>query len=282
MLIVDHRERDLIKALEDVGVCHETHALDVGDMCFQRGKAKGEKETSSDDDETTTALSILVERKTMTDMAASIKDGRYAEQKQRLSAYRKTTRGAIVVLLIEGKTYYDDHRGDSVAGIPRKSLVSTVLNARFRDGFFVVETRDLAETVSFVRCMVDRLPTATRWGPSCSSSFSSDFGGGSGGGGDYVPCVVKTVKRENMDVAKSFLCQLCQIPGVSLKTAEVISKATSSRSMGELIKSVTARWPSRDAIGEKTMETVAAYIGVVKPPVGRPIREFFPMVPALE
>jgi hypothetical protein len=35
MLIVDHRDRDLIKALDDAGVVNETRALDVGDLCFQ-------------------------------------------------------------------------------------------------------------------------------------------------------------------------------------------------------------------------------------------------------
>ena len=268
---IDHRERDLIAELGS-STSHsstmefDTAALDVGDILFDSPRCR-----------------IVVERKTLSDLAASIKDGRYAEQKQRLTAFMRSIgredilqgegeeeeekenrhHRVIVVLLLEGRMRYDDDREERIGGLANKAIVTAAINARFRDGFFVVETQNLKETAAFVRCIAKRLPeNGIGWSLSQMNR-------------EYVPCVVKTQKRENLDVPTSFVCQLCQIPGVSLKTAHILVKATSAVNMKDLLTKLDAVWPSSD-VGEKTMETIGRFLGVSKPRAGVPIETFFP------
>ena len=74
-LIIDNRERDLIKWFEDHNdkynenkIQFSKENLDLGDIIFKKnGK-----------------MVILIERKTFSDLSSSIKDGRYKEQKNRI------------------------------------------------------------------------------------------------------------------------------------------------------------------------------------------------------
>ena len=87
-LIIDNRERDLIKWFEDHNdkynenkIQFSKENLDLGDIIFKKnGK-----------------MVILIERKTFSDLSSSIKDGRYKEQKNRIlnsisPSIRKTSR----------------------------------------------------------------------------------------------------------------------------------------------------------------------------------------------
>ncbi len=68
MIIIDNREHHLINLLEDNEITIEKKNLDLGDIIIIKENYK-----------------ILIERKTISDLCSSIKDGRYKEQKIRFN-----------------------------------------------------------------------------------------------------------------------------------------------------------------------------------------------------
>ena len=73
-MIIDNREKDLIKLLIEKKIEIECQNLELGDIVFTNNESKlnGNEEL------------IMIERKTVDDLMASIKDGRHREQKIRL------------------------------------------------------------------------------------------------------------------------------------------------------------------------------------------------------
>ena len=98
--IVDDRERDLLRAFSDLGVETTTRRLPLGDVLLPRSGA-------------------VVERKTLEDLAASIKDGRWREQRTRL-----LESGAPVFYIVEGVV---DLSGRQAGGLPAET--PTILDA---------------------------------------------------------------------------------------------------------------------------------------------------------
>jgi ERCC4-type nuclease len=68
-LILDCRERKLIKYLEANEISHSVEALTLGDICIKNSEGQ---------------MVALFERKTIQDLLSSISDGRYEEQSFRL------------------------------------------------------------------------------------------------------------------------------------------------------------------------------------------------------
>ena len=118
-LVIDKRERALIKLFQPDQV--EVQTLDVGDVFCQY------------DD----GASWIAERKTAEDLAASIKDGRWSEQKDRL-----LKSGCTVVYIIEGDLRKAKFTYDAMVGV----CVSTTL----RDDVCLHRTSDISETKSVI------------------------------------------------------------------------------------------------------------------------------------
>ena len=124
-LILDRREQKLGSALE--GSIHfEMKDLPVGDVLC--------------------GSSWIAERKTVSDLASSIRKGRWAEQTARLieSGCRR------IIFIIEG-----DMREDAV-GIPYNALWSACLTAELRNRCHVIRTWDIDETAALVRLLVQK------------------------------------------------------------------------------------------------------------------------------
>ena len=119
-LVVDRRERQLIKLLGSDAV--DVQTLDVGDVvCRYEGSG------------------WVAERKTANDLAQSIKDGRWAEQKDRL--YKS---GLTVVYLIEGNL--------RDASFTYESLLGACVSAEL-EGAHVFRTWDIKETTELLGCL---------------------------------------------------------------------------------------------------------------------------------
>lgn len=121
-------------------------ALDLGDaqVFVAAGPAGGETAPAP-------APAWLVERKTQADLVASIKDGRWREQKQRVLANVPLER---VVYVVEGAAGFAyDARTRHVPGLTSPAaLQSCLLNAQFRDGRAAVAPRDLPAPAPRARC----------------------------------------------------------------------------------------------------------------------------------
>ena len=230
-IVIDTRERDLLTLLPEA----ESKSLDVGDVCLVFKDIK-----------------MVIERKTIADLAASIKDGRYAEQKQRLHACQ--AQNDIVVIVIEGRTTFNPTKSPThVFGMSRKAIISAILHMQLRDGFHVIQTESTLETSNLIIALSERIDKYDKQHYERNLTFDKK----------YEPCVVKTVKKENNDKQTAFLQQLCTIPLVSLKTAEVIVKNTGATCMAEFVPILT--YDSKIAgIGNAISESIVEYMGIVR------------------
>lgn len=142
-VIIDEREASLYELclnhenLNKELIVLEKRVLQLGDILF------------TSDDETTTFLCI--ERKTLLDLLASIKDGRYSEQSYRLSNCFPNPHN--VVYLLEGmlSTVKD-----------RKLVISCIASLNYFKGFSVHRTVSLAETAMYILCMADKIARGGR------------------------------------------------------------------------------------------------------------------------
>jgi ERCC4-type nuclease len=196
-LIIDTRETGSVAAELDKLCTHYTiEPLSVGDFAIK-----------TDDDE----LVAVWERKTCADLAASINDGRYAEQKGRLISLNCRWKG----YLLEG--YYPERgitfpkAGGKLSVVPRFTIDSVKLGLCLRDGFTVYELADANHTAIFLTKMLTKLPEYLK-----DSTFKYE---------EALIKSVSTVRKENMTPEVCYLAQLCQIPGVSHGIAQAIQRS---------------------------------------------------------
>ncbi|MES1904999.1 MAG: Crossover junction endonuclease mus81, partial [Paramarteilia canceri] len=100
------------------------------------------------------ALDFIVERKRCDDLAASIMDGRFAEQKSRL---KKTNIRHIFYLHEKAfgpaNRFKSSFKNSLMPEIINQALTNTIVC----DGFFLKQTKDIDATVSFLKSMTERL-----------------------------------------------------------------------------------------------------------------------------
>ena len=97
---------------------------------------------------------LLFERKSLNDLASSIKDGRYAEQSFRLDGYQPVPNHNIVYL-IEGDL--SRYRENKFSRINKKTLLSSMFSIIYYKGFSVVRTMNVIETSELIWCWADKL-----------------------------------------------------------------------------------------------------------------------------
>lgn len=85
---------------------------------------------------------VAIERKTIDDLKASVIDGRWREQKLRLTSNIQKKR---IIYLIEGNIL----KKTSIKG-GSDTLIGSLINAMLRDDIKIYKTANLAETVSFI------------------------------------------------------------------------------------------------------------------------------------
>ena len=223
-IVLDIRESGLIDACKSMchnysNVCIETAQLPLGDIIF---KTEEEKEV------------LIIERKTYNDLLASIKDGRYEEQSHRL-IHASGMPSHNIIYLIEGMLSQIDNK-------QRKLIYSIITSLNVFKGFSVWRSSSLQETADILLNAADKidrdfikgripayLRVETKIIPSIeeipvlpqetmananSSSYSS---------------VVKKVKKDNITAENIGEIILCQIPGISSKTACAIMKKTEGK-----------------------------------------------------
>jgi ERCC4-type nuclease len=202
-IIVDERETSLYdmclnhECFNKETTILEKRVLQLGDILF------------TSDDETTTFLCI--ERKSLQDLLASIKDGRYSEQSYRLTNCFPNTHN--VIYLLEGmlSTVND-----------KKLVISCIASLNYFKGFSVHRTVSLAETALYILCMADKIERDFRKGVkpvarAGESSESTDYCG-----------VVKVSKKANITKENIGELILMQIPGISSAIAVEIMKPFSN------------------------------------------------------
>ena len=242
MLIkLDNREHELIKKCENLLVAVpafkelkiEVHQLPLGDIIICNEKTEN----------------ILVERKTLSDLAASIKDGRYEEQSYRLNGLPIHNHN--IIYLIEG----DLGKFNSFKErIDKQTIYSAMFSINHFKGFSLTRTNNLDETAFMICNMAYKIGKETGKIPyyqNCQNTLeqneteteidqSSIISNTNTNNNnitvkDYCS-VIKKVKKDNITPENIGEIMLCQIPGVSSVSAIAILEKY--KTLPELIKAI--------------------------------------------
>lgn len=178
---------------------------------------------------------IIIERKQISDLLASLKDGRYTEQSFRLnnSAYHNHN----IMYLIEGNIHkFNKHKN---------TIYSSMLSLNFYKGFSVINTISIDETAFFICNSIIKImknekdnkhpfysntlaPTPTPTPPPHTNNIINDDPLNNeiptaDDDKDYVKAI-KTIKKNNINTNNISEIMLCQIPSVSPNIALIIMK----------------------------------------------------------
>jgi len=229
MLIkVDNREQDLLKQIQNLVLFIpafkqlkvETAALPLGDIIIY-----------DDNDE-----KLIIERKCLNDLLASIKDGRYEEQSYRLNGLNHPNHN--IYYLIEGDVNKANRFKDN--NIEKLTLYSAMFSLNYYKGFSVMRTLSMEETAIFICNTASKLSKSDKkayyehkpQANTVANVITSENGENNLVEGveqnlekesdkDYIS-VVKKVKKENITPENIAEIMLCQIPGISSVTAIAI------------------------------------------------------------
>jgi crossover junction endonuclease MUS81 len=188
----DNREKDLINILEDKGYNVTLENLDLGDIQFV--------------DLTTKEIIIIIERKTYADLSASIKDGRYKEQKERMiHSIKKSIRK---IVLLEGEN-------TSTFKLPINTLTGVIINTMIRDNIHIFMSKTKNDTIEFIENIILQLPKYyDDLKKEIISGEIKEFNNNQNH--NY-----KISKKENLTQEVCFRNMLSQIPGISINMASI-------------------------------------------------------------
>jgi crossover junction endonuclease MUS81 len=230
ILKIDTRERELIKKCEDLLVAVPAfkdlkivvEPLHLGDIIITTNKSDNENIDN-----------IIVERKSLSDLASSIKDGRYEEQSYRLSGLPHHNHN--IVYLIEGDLAKFNSFKER---IDKQTLYSAMFSINYYKGFSLMRSTSMDET-AFIVCNMaykigkdpNKMPYFNQTSINSesellepSTSVPSDIEPSVSSNSlskDYCS-VIKKVKKDNITEENIGEIMLCQIPGISSVTALTI------------------------------------------------------------
>jgi hypothetical protein len=224
-IIIDERETALYEKCYSIiqgnvtSIQLSKQVLNLGDILFK---------TDEDKDV------LLIERKSLSDLLSSIKDGRYEEQSYRLlhsSGYPSHS----IIYMIEGM--FSQLR----TLIEKKTVLSAITSLNFFKGFSVLRTCSIQETAENIVWMAEKIDRDFSKGktpyylhrPIENIVIDTNENAGESGnilnqGSQNTPnnycTVVKKVKKDNVTPENIGEIILCQIPGISSVTAIAIMK----------------------------------------------------------
>ena len=154
-LEIDYREKNLIELLQLANnsrldkIKMSTPNLQVGDIIIKYNHITKSKEE--------TQYKMIIERKSVSDLISSIKDGRYKEQKMRIKSCQTQDLNNNIkcqfLYLIEGNVNAIKFRKKQNS----KGVYGSWISMLFRDDIKMIRTWDLEETSVFIMRLVDRV-----------------------------------------------------------------------------------------------------------------------------
>ena len=189
-LIVDNRES--IKELINENIKNVSFEnLELGDYQFKLNDK----------------VFLIIERKTVTDYAASIIDARSREQKKRLLANKHN---AHVMYLVEGNIL-KDNTSYKYNKIDKYTIISSIINTMYRDNINVFHTSNVMETIFLLEAIYKKLDKQGDSFLKTKSTYEED-----------LINTVKSSKKANITPKINFKMMLNCIPGVSNKVSDRI------------------------------------------------------------
>lgn len=190
-LLIDNREpKEIIEHLKSKVSEVELLNLDIGDYHILDDSGN---------------VILILERKSLSDLISSIKDGRYAEQSLRLSEYPIDNNKKYY--LLEGNTLdFINKNNDTLC----KMLFSSILSLSYYKGFNILKCVEWLESCEFIIRFFNKLEKS-----------KSDNKSGGTKVTNYQD-VIKSNKKSNITSENINQIMLAQIPGVSSNIAESI------------------------------------------------------------
>ena len=198
-VVLDERETQLIQRFSEIigtnqHVEMERQMLPLGDVLIRHGDRE----------------LFLIERKTLTDLIASIKDGRYEEQSYRFCHSVPIERHHIIYIL-EGPM-------SSLKTEQEKKMVySSIVKLHAFKGFTVIRTTGVLDTCDYIFTLCDKTFRELQRSNSLWSTQNTSIEPTK----DYCS-VIKKVKKENITKENIDEILLCQIPSVNNVSAKAV------------------------------------------------------------
>lgn len=225
---VDNREQELIKNIRELIVNIplfkelevQVENLPLGDVIISNNVED----------------KLIIERKSINDLAASIKDGRYEEQSYRLNGLNHPNHN--IIYLIEGDVNRINRFKDNK--MEKLTLYSSIFSLNYYKGFSVIRSFSIDESAIFICNTANKLrkgeaenkqpyyqnaqtilkPVSLEENEKNSEEITCNEEI-TGNDKDYVS-VVKKIKKDNITPDNIGEIMLCQIPGISSITALAI------------------------------------------------------------
>jgi ERCC4-type nuclease len=164
----------------------------------------------------------IFERKTLSDLAASIRDGRYKEQSFRLIETAAATgfHTHNIIYIIEGDIARYDERHSQIT---KTALQSAMVSLLYYKGFSVIRTMNVGETADFILHFADKV--AKEGGAGMKPAYdlgSCDDDSTTAAAQAYSEVGAKKEKRDYITRENIGEIMLAQVPGVSPKVAAAI------------------------------------------------------------
>lgn len=201
-LLVDNREpKDMISLLKSRLQNVELGNLDIGDYIIK-----------TDDDRPV----MIFERKSISDLIASIKDGRYTEQSFRLGQVPINNHN--IFYIIEGNMMNFCLKNKEPV---QKMVFSSMLSISYKKGFSLLHTNGPIETVEFLVRFMEKLSTEKLVFDNSIETNAPVIVQGETENVAYSS-VLKTAKKAHITKENIGEIMLSQIPGLSMTVAQTI------------------------------------------------------------
>ena len=207
-IIVDSHEQSLMEKINYIlsvqkfntpfQISQET--LSLGDVCIK---------TAENQDV------IIIERKSLTDLLASIKDGRYDEQSHRL-IHSSGFKPHNIYYIVEGIL-------SQISADEKRLVFSTMASLSYFKGFSVFRTSSIQETAEVILAFTDKIGREfVKNPPNLETTVAGDNNQSMASAPASYSNFVKKVKKDNITKENIGEIILSQIPGISATTAGAI------------------------------------------------------------
>ena len=220
---IDYREKALIEILNNKQITFKTTNLLIGDIHI----------TIKKDDMQETTPVLIIERKSLSDLAASIIDKRYSEQSYRLSMSEIPNHN--IIYLIEGNI--DNFK--SRTRITKEIIENSMISLTFGKGFTVVKTQSVEDTANYIIKLFNKVSQKDKFSfyytsnkqSNCnelqpvSEQIQDNANTISEATPSSTQCYLNTLKvskKNNITQENIQPLMLSQIPGVSIVIAKTI------------------------------------------------------------
>jgi ERCC4-type nuclease len=217
-LLIDLREpKTLVQNIISLNVTAKNKVtiiqknLDIGDYVFY--------------DEISEQPLLIIERKSLSDLESSIKDGRYKEQSFRLN--EASTHNHNIIYLLEGAII--NYKEVSF----RSTLYSTLFSLNYYKGFSVINTLNQTETATMLVAFATKIMRENK--PGFYNDTESVNTHIVNSDETYIE-TIKTSKKAHINRENIFQLMLMQIPGISSVSA--LALANEFKNMESLLQSL--------------------------------------------